>query len=525
MYLVLSSVYNKHMNYLLTKAEDFQNKINNAPREPGCYLYLDNKGKIIYIGKAKVIKNRVKSYFINYSKLDSKVQAMLEHAFDIDFITVDSEVEALILETNLIKKYRPKYNILMRDDKNYNWIKVEKAIKGKRDFPRIRIIREKDDPKAEYFGPYPSKLPLKNILIRIRKVFPYVSCNRRLIQVTKNPLNIDTNNNVPCLYYHIGLCQAPCASNISKEEYIQNFNNIRKFLSGQKIDILKELEQQMKELSKNFEFEKAALVRDKINDIKYVTKNMKIDNEVDDVVINDLKENERTNAINQLIEELNFPKDKLQNHSGFKIECYDISNIQGTNAVGSMTVMVDGQLRKDLYRKFKIQMKNEPNDFAMLQEVLSRRFSHLDTHIFDENLTKEITNIEVDPSFSIKPDLIIIDGGKGQLAVTFEILKRLGLSNDIPIVGLAKREEEIFKVQWQFNQDEWPGIMIEETVTPNSSNLGIKRFKRIMLPRRSEALFLVQRIRDEAHRFGITYHRKLRSKQMLNRMKKSTLKY
>lgn len=487
------------MRFLNTKSEQFIQKVSSTPQSPGCYMYIDQEGEILYVGKAKMLKNRVKSYFTNYKKLDARIQIMLEHAKDIQYITVDSEFEALILENNLIKKYTPKYNVMMRDDKSYSYIKVEHVVKGVRDFPRIRITREKDDKNATYYGPYPNNLPLKNILKRLRKVFPYVSCNRKLVQISNDPIQVDTNNSVPCLYFHIGLCQAPCASLISKEDYNKNFKNIIKFLEGKKGEIINGLEKEMNLLSKEMKYEEAAKLRDKMNDIKYVTQNISIDRDVDDVIVDELKKEQRANAINELILELGFPPDKLQNHNGFKIECYDISNIQGTNAVGAMTVMIDGALRPDLYRRFKIQTKNTPNDFAMLQEVLSRRFKHF--------LVDQSKDAEKDESFSMLPDLIIIDGGKGQLASTFKILTNFGLANTIPIVGLAKREEEIFKVQWQFNNDDWP-------------DLALKRFKRIFLPRKSESLFLVQRIRDEAHRFGITFHRKLRSKQMVKELEK-----
>ena len=174
---------------------------------------------------------------------------------------------------------------------------MKRPIKGVRDFPRIRIVRSKDDPKAEYFGPYPNTLPLKNILKRIRKVFPYVSCNRRLVQVSETPLKVDTNNSVPCLYYHLGLCNAPCASLESKKDYMKNFNNIKKFFKGEKVDILRELEKEMGLYSKNMDYESAAVVRDKINDVKYVTRSVSIDNNVDDVVVSLLKEEERENAV------------------------------------------------------------------------------------------------------------------------------------------------------------------------------------------------------------------------------------
>lgn len=496
------------MNQVLSlKTEEFQNKVNTAPKLPGCYIYKNSKGKVLYVGKAKILINRVKSYFINYKKLDIKIQNMLDQAYDIELITVDSEIEALILETNLIKKYRPKYNSLMIDDKNYSWVKFEKHIKGVRDFPRIKLVREKIEDGSEYFGPFPDRVPLRNVLKRLRKVFPYVTCNRRLIQKSDNPLKVDTNNSTPCLYYHLGLCNAPCASLESRSEYLKRFNEMKKFFRGEKLSILNSLEKEMLDYSKEKNYEDAAILRDKINDVKYVTKNIRIDSDVDDIVVSTLKAEERENGLNQLIEELKFPNDKLRYHKSFKIECYDISNIQGTNPVGAMTVMVNGVLSPKLYRKFKIKSKNTPNDFFMLQEMLSRRFSHVNSKDLDNaDNTNSINKDEIsDPSFSVLPDLIIIDGGKGQLSSSYKVLFNLGLHNTIPIIGLAKRDEEVFKLTHQF-RDDFSGYNLEFE----------KIFTRIYLPRRSESLYLAQRIRDEAHRFGITFHRKLRSQSMID---------
>lgn len=491
------------MSILTSKSKEFQEKVANAPKLPGCYFYKNSSGEIIYVGKAKNIINRVKSYFINYEKLDIRIQAMIDNAVDIDFVTVDSEVESIILETNLIKKYRPKYNILMRDDKSYSWVMFEKPKRGKNDFPRIRITRTKDVVDAEYFGPYPNTMPLKNILKRIRKVFPYASCNRRLIQTSADPLKVDTNNAVPCLYFHLGLCKAPCASLQSKEDYMEDFNNIKKFFKGEKSNILRELEKEMAQYSKTQDYENASIVRDKISDIKYVTANIRIDNEVDDVVLANMKKLQRENAIKDLIEQLKFPEDKLKFHDGFRIECYDISNIQGTSAVSAMTVMIDGEIRTDLYRRFRIRVKDTPDDFRMLQETLERRLKYL---VDDPRFKKPI---EEDESFSMIPDLIIIDGGKGQLTSSYLILKDFNLHKQIPMVGLAKKEEEIFLLSSQLR------AMSDETETNEVIDNLQAKFIRVFLKRRSESLFLVQRIRDEAHRFGITYHRKLRSKKMV----------
>jgi len=520
------------MTILESKSEVLKQKLQDLPKTPGCYVFSDKNNKIIYIGKAINLSNRVKSYFANFFQLEIAKQRMIEKAVDLTTYSVDSEFEALLLESNLIKKYRPRYNIVLRDDKNYIFIRLESVRKAGQkipttnspfqDFPTISITREKKADGAEYFGPFPSTTPVKRILKKIRKVFPYCSSTKLIYQKSKDPLEIHLENSKPCFHYHLGLCKGACIGLESKEEYVKRFNNIRKFFKGQKEEIVQDLEKQMLQASKELRFEEAAILRNKVNDIKYVTYNIRIDSKVDDVVINDLKTKERANSIERLIEELEFPPEKLKTHKDFRIECYDISNIQGTNAVGAMTVMIDGEVKPEFYRRFKIRMKNEPNDFAMLQEVLSRRFrqylmNNYESFIEDSStsseeerraseefkqIAKKAKAWKQDESFIQKPDLIIIDGGKGQLASTYKILYNFGLHNEIPMVGLAKKQEEIFKVTDQF-KDDFNQI--------NDSS----KFTRILLPKRSESLYLVQRIRDEAHRFGITYHRKLRSKTFL----------
>jgi excinuclease ABC subunit C len=503
---------------LQTKSKQFQEKIKTAPLLPGCYIYLNNKGKVLYVGKAKRLRNRVKSYFSNYPRLEIKIQNMIEQACDIQYYTVDSEVEALILEVNLIKKYNPKYNSMMTDDKNYIWVKFENPRSTR--FPQILTVRKKDDDRAEYFGPYPNTMPARNILKRMRKVFPYFNDRHVLIETEDGEQRFK-----PCFYFHIGMC--PCGFDLKKarEEHMKSFNNIRAFFRGEKVRIMQELEKRMLEESKNMNFEEAARIRDRINDIRYITARIKITTNIDDVYIEQIKKQQKENAINQLIEFLNFPKDKLFNHKDFRIECYDISNIQGTNAVGSMVVMIDGVIKPEFYRRFKIRFgENEPNDFLMHQEVLARRFrnyilNNAEAQLENKNseqsgiqeinfdqlgvqkfLYKKLKTLKEDESFKQRPDLIIIDGGKGQLSCTYQVLQEFGLENKIPIVGLAKREEEIFKIREQFSKEKLK--LFENT------------FERVKLPRRSESLFLVQRIRDEAHRFAITYHRHLRSKEM-----------
>ncbi|MEI6462597.1 MAG: excinuclease ABC subunit UvrC [bacterium] len=506
--------------------KDLKEKLDNLPKLPGCYIYKDKESNIIYVGKAKRLKDRVSSYFNDYDRLDPKRQLLVDTIFDLDTIVVDTEAEALILETNLIKKYHPKFNRMMMDDKNYSWIKITTY----EDFPRILIARKLIEDGSDYFGPYPETFPSKDVLKKLRKIFPYRSCHRtiehvediaslnntsvkekgtRKTKIKVIPYLTDTNSGVhssdpnPCLYYHLGLCKAPCAAVITKLEYRKSINNIKRFLKGQKNEILTELESEMQLASKEMKYEKASLLRDRINNVKYVLNQVNLGSDVDDVVASSRKNKERSDALESLFKSLNLTKefedkrkiDPNTNTSGdIKIECYDISNIQGTNPVGSMVVFVNGQSRPDLYRKFKIRTKDTPDDFAMMKEMLSRRF---------KRINKEDKEVKYDETFSILPDLVIIDGGKGQLNVCDSVLKELGLQ-DIPHVGLAKREEEIFINKKELN--------IETPTAINSLN-----FDRVKLPKRSDSLKLVQRIRDETHRYGITFHRKLRSKKFLEK--------
>jgi len=480
------------MDILSLKSKNFQKKVQTAPRVSGCYIYFDAKKNPIYIGKAKNLFNRIKSYFSNFQRLDPKTKIMISKAKDLKLLTVDSELEALFLENNLIKKYKPKYNILMRDDKSFIYVGFEKPKKGVIDFPKIKIFRTRDakNNSFEYFGPYLNTVPIKSILKSLRKIFPYVSCNRSLIEKSSNPVKIETNNKTPCLYYHLNLCKAPCASLQNKADYLKNFNSIKSIFNGKIASILNNIEKEMLDASKNKNFEKAANLRDKIFELKYIKKNIKIDNDVDDVVIDKLKKEEREKGLNELISALNFPKEVLCYHKNFKIECFDISNIQGKFPTGSMTVMIDGTLMPNLYRKFKIKTKDTPDDFLMMQEIIKRRFNNF-------YLQKKR-----DQSFSIFPDLVILDGGKGQLSAVYKIFRKLNLDRKIPIIALAKREEEIFKINYQFYDHDDYGY------------IGEKMFKRIYLKRNSESLYLVQRIRDEAHRFGLAYHKNLRSKAL-----------
>jgi excinuclease ABC subunit C len=523
-------------SFLATKPEALQFKVKDAPLQPGCYMYKDTSNTIVYVGKAKVLRNRVRSYFSNYNRLEPKIQAMLDVAVDVEYLTTDSEVEALLLESNLIKKYKPKYNTLLIDDKSYVYVKfprVSRTEPGQEiPIPTIEVVRQKDeDNSATYYGPYPDSRAVKRLIQRTRKIFPYCTSNTK-VQIPAKQNELIISRHKPCFYYQINLCSGGCAGLVTRGEYMRNIQQIERIFKGEKSLLEAELTTQMKAAAKDLDFEQAVHFRNMLRDIHYVGAHIYIDRDSDEVWVMKTKTDKRQQALAELIKYLDFPVDKLKNHQGFRIECYDISNIQGRYAVSSMVVCCDGEMEPKLYRRFRIKMKNEPNDFAMMQETLTRRFKQLllgqkvikemaasenfeieeigeyqDVEGFTKALPKDLAqrakNWKPDESFSQLPDLIIIDGGKGQLSAAYKILSSFGLADTIPIVGLAKREEDIFKVNAQF------GSLVEEWETAKITD---EHFTKIHLPRKSEALYLVQRIRDEAHRFAITYHRKVRAK-------------
>lgn len=458
----------------MTPTKEF---LQSLPTSPGCYIYKNDKDKVLYVGKAVNLKARVSSYFSPEKNIPPKIQLMIQQAEKVEIITVDSEVEALILETNLIKKYRPKYNKLMKDDKSYVWVMFDNS----KPFPKPEIIREKNNPKATYFGPYPQKFPATKVLRRLRKLFPYCNTNFKInSNEDAGKKSYKGAESRPCLDYHIGICSGVCAGLISQSEHRRNINNIKRFFRGEKKSIYEELEKRMKKFAEKKKFEEASKIRDQLQDLEYVTQRIKVDSTTDEYDLLKKKISINHQAVEQLADRLKYDKftQKVNEKDidKVRIECYDISNIQGTNATGSMVVFVGGKPQKDHYRKFRIKTKSTPDDFAMMQEVLTRRFGK---------------KHDKDNSFNTYPDLIIVDGGKGQLSSADEILNNLHLEKEIPLVGLAKKQEEIFKIVKEGNEIS---------------------FKKIVLPRRSNALYLVQRIRDEAHRFAIGYHRLLRSK-------------
>lgn len=539
------------------------------PDLPGCYLYYDKDNKIIYVGKAKNLKKRVKSYF-NRSQKSVKTIQLVSHIEKLEYIITDTEVEAFILEDQLIKKHKPKYNILLKDDKKYPYFLITDE-----DFPRILVVRKKNlnQDKGHFFGPYTDARAMYSTLDFIKKLFPLKQCKQPKFKTR------------PCLYYDIGRCLAPCQNKVSSEEYKKLIEQAELFLTGKQGELLKQLMEQIKKYSANEQFEKAARLRDSYFDLQKTFERQKViyesiklnediisikqDNGIIVIVIlmiregrlidkksfdYTVEETDKTEFFERFFKDyysmlkLDFPdkivsselenlgnktlyeewlaiisrkkikisygktkagkelqmladknaqdtleKAKIQalvkigndfNEVGsylaeklklknfpYKIECYDISHIQGTNTVASGVCFINGMPKKSLYKRYKVKStEGKPDDFQSMKEVLSRRFKRLGEEGWE------------------KPDLIIIDGGKGQLSSVMQIVEELGITG-IDIVSLAKREEEVF--------------------LPNKS-------KSIIIPRGSSALFLIQRVRDEAHRFAITYHRNLRSKALKN---------
>lgn len=550
--------------------DELKQTLKLLPSLPGCYIYFDKTGEVIYVGKAKILKRRVMSYF-NRKHDSVKVNVLVSQIERLEYIITNTEVEALILESHLIKKYKPKYNILLKDDKKYPYFLITDE-----DFPRITIVRKKNmnPEKGRYYGPYTDVRAMHATLDFLKKIFPLKQC--------KTPKFKDR----PCLYYQIGRCMAPCQNKVTSEEYKNLVKQAELFLSGRQSELLKQIKEQMQKYSDSLQFEKAAKLRDSYNDLvktlekqKVVYENTKLNEDIisfmsdegifvivilmiregrlidkkdfvyeveeedkteffatffkeyystlkleypDRIVSNELEtigekalyeqwleilaqkkvkisygkstqgkellmladknakvvlDNAKISKMSKIRDDFNeigsYLAEKL-NLKNFphRMECYDISHIQGTNTVASMVTFINGLPKKSEYRKFKVKMtEGKPDDFLSMKEVLTRRLSHLGEAKWE------------------KPDLMIIDGGKGQLSSVMEIIEGLGVKG-IDVVSLAKKHEEVFLP---------------------------KQSKPVILPRNSSALFLFQRIRDEAHRFAITYHRQLRSKNMIKK--------
>lgn len=559
-------------------SEHIKGILDTAPLKPGCYQMKDAEGKVIYVGKAVNLRNRLRSYFHESAQEDRKTRKLVSHIADIEWIVVGSELEALILEMNLIKKYRPHYNVRLVDDKSYPYIKVH----WNDPFPKLTVTRQMVKDGSRYYGPYTSVWAVHQTLDVLRHIFPYLTCDRV----------ITGKDERACLYYDIKLCSAPCIGKIDQANYRQMIDDLGQFLEGHTEPILSRMRLEMNQAAEQLLFERAASLRNQIQAIERVVEKQKvvsseyIDSDViamartdgeaclqvffirngkligreyflmegaeespDKEVISDFitqfydqaptvpaqvllpQEIEEMNIIREWLNtkrggkkvEIHIPKkgpqheliqmaaenasatlealeaqwhadthrqeqalQELKNSLNLtvipnRIECYDISNTQGTAAVGSMVVFGQGVPKKNLYRRFNIRSVIGPDDFASMEEVLTRRFNRWKA----AQELAEVPGEKPDPAFSILPDLLIVDGGKGQLGRAVKVLEAFGLTGKFFVTGLAKQNEELF--------------------VPGKS-------QSILLPRHSQALYLIQRVRDEAHRFAITAHRNRREK-------------
>ncbi len=560
---------NNENNNLLFQVRDLplDEKLQALPTKPGVYRFINSDAKVIYIGKAANLRNRVKQYFQKSKSNDTRISAMISNIADVEITVTDNEVEALILEANLIKQFKPKYNILLKDDKSYPWIAITTE-----QYPRAIVTRRKNL-KARYFGPYTDVKSMRNALKTFCDIFYIRSCNYEMTEE-----HINKKKYKVCLDYHIKKCEGPCEGLVNRIDYNIRIDNAVKALKGKIKEVISTINNEMNKLAESMRYEEAAIIREKINALKvYSEKQRVVDiNEVDrDVISIAIKNNDACAVIFKIregkvinsqhtyltnvyetssselletvleryyIEQEDIPqrillsenpynldvvKEWLSNKTGSeieielpnnsvttklynlvktnaqywldelellrlkrgelvphvlkaiqrdlrltktprRIECFDISNIHGADIVASLVVFINGLPKKSEYRKYMIRNVNYPNDYASMKEVIERRYS--------KNDNKEL------------PDLIMVDGGKGQISSAIEIIKKLDLQ-EIPVIGLAKRLEEIF---------------LPDLNEP------------IILPRSSSSLRLLQQIRDETHRFAIEYHRKLRSKRIIN---------
>lgn len=432
--------------------QQVKDKLKQLPKTPGVYLHKDNSGEVIYVGKAANLNSRVRSYFQKSNIRDVKTQALVDDIADIDWLETGSEVDALFLESEMIKRYQPKFNILLRDDKQFLYIKFSKD-----EYPRVTFTRRPLDDGAEYFGPYTSSFGLRKAMRQLRRSFPYV-----------------THRTLPkrgCLHYHIGLCPGPEVGATIPAQYRKNLNQIKRYLRGKSGAVMRDLKKQMRRQAKNREYEAAAKTRDQLNNLKSLSRQHIFgDREMFDLT--------RDQAVHELKELLGL--DKVPR----RLECYDVSHIQGTNNAASMVVFMDGVPARGEYRKFKMRQPGN-DDFAHMHETLSRRLKYWDRWP--------------------KPDAIIIDGGKGQVKAAIKALGEKDLS--VPVIGLAKRHEEIVMPLRDDNDMEnkssGKGFVTSQT----------NDFQTVALEENSHLIKLLQHIRDEAHRFAVTYHSQLRGKQ------------
>jgi excinuclease ABC subunit C len=440
-------------------------KLKQLPKEPGVYFHKDSNGQIIYVGKAAVLNNRVRQYFQKSRSRDPKTEALVAEIADTDWMVVESELEALFLEAEMIRRYMPRYNILLRDDKSMSYIRIDYDS----DYPTVTTTRRPMDDGARYFGPYLSTLSVKKALKFLRRVFPYA--------VKRMP-----NQKRTTLYYHLGLDPGLEEGKTSLEDYRSNLRKMMAVIEGKRTNIIKELERDMKRLSKAAEFEEAAKVRNQIFALQKLGQQVIFS----DKEFMDISKDHALTELVDLLQLKGYPR---------RIEGYDISHMQGTDVVASMVVFTNGVSDKGQYRKFKTKIDHN-NDFYNMNETIKRRFS-------ERNLK----------SWG-RPDLILIDGGKGQLDAALKArdeqatLQGTAL-HDVPFIGLAKREEQIV-VSLQKS-----GVTVNTTVLQKLGGFMTESedFALINLPHSTNLVKLLQRIRDESHRFAVSYHSVLKTKR------------
>lgn len=425
-----------------------KDRLKSLPAEPGVYLYKDDAGRIIYVGKASLLTRRVRSYFSKKQHPDAKTNILVANIAAVDWIVTASEVEALFLEAELIKRYKPIYNVRDKDDKNFVYVKVS----IQEDFPKVTVVRRPADDKSRYFGPFMSAGMVREALRYLRRIFPYFSDSS---MVAKSALE-----------HQIGVAPKP---DIAKTEYRRTISRLMMVLEGKSVKLVEELERAMQRAARKKDFEAAATARDQYLALKALSKKSLFGSQEEFDVTRD-------QALTGLADRLGLEQPPR------RIECYDISNFQGGDAVSSMVVFANGAPSQRDYRKFKMHTKG-PNDFAMMAETMRRRFSgrHADWTL---------------------PQLIIIDGGKGQLAAATAVLDELGIT--IPAVGLAKRHEQIVQRLADVRGS---------AKVPMGELMHDGEFCIISLSHSSKSLQLLQRIRDEAHRFAVTYHTTVRDKR------------
>lgn len=426
--------------------DKLRDKLKTLPNAPGVYFHKDAKGQIIYVGKAAVLKNRVRQYFQKSRDMDAKTIALVAEINDTDWVTTESEIDALFLESEMVKRYKPRFNILLQDDKSQLFVRITM-----RDaYPYVGFTRMPMDDGAEYFGPYYNGWAVKKAMRYLRRIFPY-SVHAVM------PKRV-------CLQYHLGLCPGVEEQKISSSDYKKVLNKLILYLKGERVRLVKQLESEMKQAAKGQKYELAAKRRNQIHNLKELQKQIIFS----DREFMDISKDQALSGLSQLLG-IAIPR---------RIEGYDISHMQGTNNVASMVVASNGLADKAEYRKFKMRLPGN-NDFGHMHEVISRRFSgkHLDWP---------------------KPDLLLIDGGKGQLTAALQALKEREVS--IPAVGLAKRLEEIVIHKTD------SGVTLDTKAFKGAFVAENDDFYVVLLPKDSHIVKLLQRIRDESHRFAVSYH-------------------